>query len=64
MERTQVEIRTRRGGLLERFHAELDPRDDAACVALLRRRARELRQRPESLELRARHGRHRATIRV
>jgi hypothetical protein len=60
----QVEIRTRKGGLLERFDADLDPRDEGACVDLLRRRARELRHRPEGLELRAREGRHRATIRV
>lgn len=46
-----VEIRAR-GRTIERFVSEVDPDDEQACVALLRRRARELRRPADGLSLR------------
>jgi hypothetical protein len=47
-----VEIRFR-GRTVERFVSEVDPEDELECVALLRRRARELRKPVDGLTLRA-----------
>ena len=46
-----VEIRLH-GRTLERFVSDVDPDDEPECVALLRRRARELRRPVEGLTLR------------
>jgi hypothetical protein len=51
-----VEIR-RRGRRLEKFVSDVDPDDEIACVALLRRRASELR-RPVSELLLVTRGRN------
>lgn len=60
---TEIEIR-RRGRVLERFDSDVDVRDVDGLASLLRRRARDLREQPGELELRARDGRHRRTVRV
>lgn len=46
-----VEIRYR-GRTVERFVGDVDPDDELECVALLRRRARELRKPLDGLTLR------------
>jgi hypothetical protein len=46
----EVEIR-RRGRRLEKFDSDVDPDDEIACVALLRRRAVELRRPVAELKL-------------
>jgi hypothetical protein len=46
----EIEIR-HKGRQVERFSADVDPRDEIECVALLRRRARELRLPLERLSL-------------
>ncbi len=48
---SQVEIRLR-GRRLEQFDADVDPEDEITCVALLRRRAVELRRPVGQLTLR------------
>ncbi len=40
---TDVEIRNRRNRLVERFSSNVDPTDEEECIALLRRRAKDLR---------------------
>lgn len=60
---TQIEVR-RGSRVLERFDSDLQANDVDGLVALLRRRAGQLRERPEQLELRARSGRHKSTVRV
>jgi hypothetical protein len=40
---TEVRIKGKRNWLVERFTSNIDPADEEECVALLRRRARELR---------------------
>jgi hypothetical protein len=47
----EFEIRLR-GRRIERFESDIDPADEFACVALLKRRARELRRPVEQLVLR------------
>lgn len=42
----------RRGRRIERFQSDVSPGDELGCVALLRRRARELRRPVEELTLR------------
>ena len=49
---TDVEIRNQRNRLVERFSSNVDPTDEEECVALLRRRARELRLDVDDLTLR------------
>jgi hypothetical protein len=46
----EVEIR-RNGWRLERFSSDVDPEDEIACVALLRRRAEDLRKPVHELRL-------------
>ena len=48
---TDVVIRGRRNRVVERFSSNIDPTDEEECVALLRRRARELRQDVSELTL-------------
>ncbi len=48
---TDVEIRNRRNRLVERFSSNVDPTDEEECVALLRRRAKELRIEVAELSL-------------
>jgi hypothetical protein len=48
---SQVEIRRGRR-VVERFLSDIDPDDESECIALLRRRARELAKPVEELTLR------------
>jgi hypothetical protein len=48
---TDVEIRNRRNRLVERFASNVDPTDEEECIALLRRRAKELRINPSELSI-------------
>lgn len=48
---TDVEIRGKRNRLVERFSSDIDPADEQECIALLRRRARELRMDVSQLTL-------------
>jgi hypothetical protein len=54
----QVEIR-QRARRLETFMSDVDPEDEVACVALLRKRAAELRKPAAELELRVKDRRKR-----
>lgn len=47
----EFEIRYR-GRRIERFDSDVDPADEFACVALLKRRAQELRRPAQQLVLR------------
>jgi hypothetical protein len=48
---TEVEIRNYRNRVVERFSSEVDPNDEGACVALLCRRAKDLRLKASELSL-------------
>jgi len=48
---TDVVIRGRRNRQVERFSSNIDPADEEECIALLRRRARELRMDVSELSL-------------
>lgn len=47
--------RTRRS--IAKFHSDVDPRDEEACVGLLRTQARQAGERPAEVVLKA-YGRH------
>lgn len=48
---TDVVIRGRRNRVVERFSSNVDPADEEECIALLRRRAKELHQDLADLSL-------------
>jgi hypothetical protein len=50
-QQTQFEVHDARKGRVEKFTSDVDPEDAVECVALLRRRARELRLPVEGLRL-------------
>lgn len=50
-EQARFEIHDARKGRVERFTSDVDPQDGVECVALLRRRARELRLPVDGLRL-------------
>jgi hypothetical protein len=54
---SEIEIRFK-GRRLERFVADVDPEDEVALVALLRRRAKELNRPVESMTLRVMETKH------
>ncbi|MGL4743937.1 MAG: hypothetical protein ACRCYX_15535 [Dermatophilaceae bacterium] len=64
MSPTYVEIRRQRGVVLDRFESDVDPTDQDECIALLRRRARQLRRNASDLSIYVHEGRVKKTYKV